>query len=155
MFLYKQKTENEMRISDWSSDVCSSDLILYALGHLTAEGVEDVRILLCQLAKLRIAQFGNFAFGLCADPGAAFLFRPFFLEKPHLSEKVACIQIGDDHLATVVILDKNGDRTFDDEKKRLATVACVNDRALSRVSPSMAMGEQLVDILYLGRKRDS
>src|SRR3546814_1377219 len=25
-FLYKQKTADEMRISDWSSDVCSSDL---------------------------------------------------------------------------------------------------------------------------------
>src|SRR3546814_18394633 len=26
MFLFKQKTAYEMRISDWSSDVCSSDL---------------------------------------------------------------------------------------------------------------------------------
>src|SRR3546814_10742434 len=25
-FLFKQKTADEMRISDWSSDVCSSDL---------------------------------------------------------------------------------------------------------------------------------
>src|SRR3546814_5962445 len=27
MFVFKQKTAYEMRISDWSSDVCSSDLI--------------------------------------------------------------------------------------------------------------------------------
>src|SRR3546814_13766128 len=27
-FFFKQKTTNEMRISDWSSDVCSSDLQL-------------------------------------------------------------------------------------------------------------------------------
>src|SRR3546814_4418769 len=26
LFFFKQKTEYEMRISDWSSDVCSSDL---------------------------------------------------------------------------------------------------------------------------------
>src|SRR3546814_6703861 len=26
IFFYKQKTADEMRISDWSSDVCSSDL---------------------------------------------------------------------------------------------------------------------------------
>src|SRR3546814_8126166 len=26
MFFFKQKTEYELRISDWSSDVCSSDL---------------------------------------------------------------------------------------------------------------------------------
>src|SRR3546814_19256354 len=28
-FFFKQKTAYEMRISDWSSDVCSSDLIVY------------------------------------------------------------------------------------------------------------------------------
>src|SRR3546814_12682354 len=27
-FIFKQKTAYEMRISDWSSDVCSSDLVL-------------------------------------------------------------------------------------------------------------------------------
>src|SRR3546814_20781304 len=30
LFFFKQKTAYEMRISDWSSDVCSSDLIEYA-----------------------------------------------------------------------------------------------------------------------------
>src|SRR3546814_13170873 len=29
IFLFKQKTAYEMRISDWSSDVCSSDLHQY------------------------------------------------------------------------------------------------------------------------------
>src|SRR3546814_11444639 len=38
-FLFKQKTAYEMRISDWSSDVCSSDLVepdldLIVLGEL-------------------------------------------------------------------------------------------------------------------------
>src|SRR3546814_2332053 len=28
-FFFKQKTAYEMRISDWSSDVCSSDLLRY------------------------------------------------------------------------------------------------------------------------------
>src|SRR3546814_11591400 len=32
MFFFKQKTAYEMRISDWSSDVCSSDLHLEATG---------------------------------------------------------------------------------------------------------------------------
>src|SRR3546814_3577540 len=31
-FFFKQKTAYEMRISDWSSDVCSSDLLLLARG---------------------------------------------------------------------------------------------------------------------------
>src|SRR3546814_1374216 len=33
MFFFKQKTAYEMRISDWSSDVCSSDLVRGALEH--------------------------------------------------------------------------------------------------------------------------
>src|SRR3546814_6216706 len=32
VFFFKQKTAYEMRISDWSSDVCSSDLIILELG---------------------------------------------------------------------------------------------------------------------------
>src|SRR3546814_17781042 len=38
MFFFKQKTAYEMRISDWSSDVCSSDLI--ALTGPSSSGVE-------------------------------------------------------------------------------------------------------------------
>src|SRR3546814_15576315 len=34
-FFFKQKTAYEMRISDWSSDVCSSDLILTITVALT------------------------------------------------------------------------------------------------------------------------
>src|SRR3546814_2041686 len=33
-FFFKQKTAYEMRISDWSSDVCSSDLVGIASGRL-------------------------------------------------------------------------------------------------------------------------
>src|SRR3546814_9433222 len=32
-FFFKQKTAYEMRISDWSSDVCSSDLAALRRGH--------------------------------------------------------------------------------------------------------------------------
>src|SRR3546814_4893764 len=38
-FFFKQKTAYEMRISDWSSDVCSSDLYLL---HAPAKVVEQV-----------------------------------------------------------------------------------------------------------------
>src|SRR3546814_7684571 len=34
VFFFKQKTAYEMRISDWSSDVCSSDLFEAMAGHL-------------------------------------------------------------------------------------------------------------------------
>src|SRR3546814_4976277 len=40
VFFFKQKTAYEMRISDWSSDVCSSDLIerRQALGQHAVQG---------------------------------------------------------------------------------------------------------------------
>src|SRR3546814_5653306 len=38
-FFFKQKTAYEMRISDWSSDVCSSDLIVYSLLRSIPSGV--------------------------------------------------------------------------------------------------------------------
>src|SRR3546814_9156209 len=38
LFFFKQKTAYEMRISDWSSDVCSSDLLEYdKLNSLASE----------------------------------------------------------------------------------------------------------------------
>src|SRR3546814_294628 len=37
-FFFKQKTAYEMRISDWSSDVCSSDLAVYGYWPANAEG---------------------------------------------------------------------------------------------------------------------
>src|SRR3546814_8076175 len=40
-FFVKQKTAYEMRISDWSSDVCSSDL--EARGELVTFGIEPTR----------------------------------------------------------------------------------------------------------------
>src|SRR3546814_3955818 len=39
-FFFKQKTAYEMRISDWSSDVCSSDLIL---GHGIVQRLDQHR----------------------------------------------------------------------------------------------------------------
>src|SRR3546814_3474951 len=46
VFFFKQKTAYEMRISDWSSDVCSSDLLATApkvvLLDEPASGLDDV-----------------------------------------------------------------------------------------------------------------
>src|SRR3546814_5021833 len=45
IFFFKQKTAYEMRISDWSSDVCSSDLQLHDLlvgGEVRADNLDRV-----------------------------------------------------------------------------------------------------------------
>src|SRR3546814_19833218 len=41
-FFFKQKTAYEMRISDWSSDVCSSDLVAAAGGFVLPGDTVDV-----------------------------------------------------------------------------------------------------------------
>src|SRR3546814_3993087 len=52
-FFFKQKTAYEMRISDWSSDVCSSDL-LPILGRRISAGTVS------QVAKILDAAVGAF-----------------------------------------------------------------------------------------------
>src|SRR3546814_11394266 len=41
VFCFKQKTAYEMRISDWSSDVCSSDLLQSLIDGVTYDPVTD------------------------------------------------------------------------------------------------------------------
>src|SRR3546814_5954944 len=43
-FFFKQKTAYEMRISDWSSDVCSSDLVEVILERATIAGPHEVTL---------------------------------------------------------------------------------------------------------------
>src|SRR3546814_17703384 len=68
LFFFKQKTAYEMRISDWSSDVCSSDLISYAgvviVGvGLIAEGVMTMGgLIACSILSGRaVAPLGQIA----------------------------------------------------------------------------------------------
>src|SRR3546814_11342474 len=42
IFCFKQKTAYEMRISDWSSDVCSSDLSVALLTAFTRSAEEEI-----------------------------------------------------------------------------------------------------------------
>src|SRR3546814_4755948 len=45
-FFFKQKTAYEMRISDWSSDVCASDLFIQAPARIKATPPEPAQPLL-------------------------------------------------------------------------------------------------------------
>src|SRR3546814_14935186 len=57
-FFFKQKTAYEMRISDWSSDVCSSDLMLAKLR--VEPGLQRLSIHVSALGQ-RYERFGHFA----------------------------------------------------------------------------------------------
>src|SRR3546814_2582716 len=67
VFFFKQKTAYEMRISDWSSDVCSSDLLDTGLDQLArdigldvGETDRQVGFKLQDLADLRAGEGGDF-----------------------------------------------------------------------------------------------
>src|SRR3546814_9847342 len=62
-FFYKQNTAYEMRISDWSSDVCSTDL---AAHRIAVPDVVDLRT-----DDRGLMLFGRAAFGCDDEAGAA------------------------------------------------------------------------------------
>src|SRR3546814_8916020 len=62
-FCFKQKTAYEMRISDWSSDVCSSDLGYTHTEHLVRTPGGKTGLFIASRQKLTVAQFRPFAVG--------------------------------------------------------------------------------------------
>src|SRR3546814_13726340 len=65
VFFFKQKTAYEMRISDWSSDVCSSDLAHGATGINFTYFIQDpftglIRHLQCNLVAPNGTNWGHY-----------------------------------------------------------------------------------------------
>src|SRR3546814_10907904 len=57
-FFFKQRTAYEVRISDWSSDVCSSDLVFFSTSlRTTSSSIEDAKELnlLARMALIVLA----------------------------------------------------------------------------------------------------
>src|SRR3546814_1945077 len=94
LFFFKQKTAYEMRISDWSSDVCSSDLFTIDLAHkdlslaLTAANAARVPLPVGAAAReaFSIARTGAYA---SADFSAMVdvLCNLAGIEKPRISKR--------------------------------------------------------------------
>src|SRR3546814_5692168 len=57
VFFFKQKTAYEMRISDWSSDVCSSDL--RAQPHIARIVIEALMPILLYLDRRQVERRGD------------------------------------------------------------------------------------------------
>src|SRR3546814_11540351 len=66
VFFFKQKTAYEMRISDWSSDVCSSDQ------HADDAGIEAAAVDIAQPVFTRWQFERRLVGGKCGDAQAAF-----------------------------------------------------------------------------------
>src|SRR3546814_8396177 len=86
-FFFKQKTAYEMRISDWSSDVCSSDL----LALMAAQGLQFITTGQTALRELR--SFGKENIWLC-HMGQALLDGSF----EDFQRKVVAMEVASDGL---------------------------------------------------------
>src|SRR3546814_1101862 len=71
MFFFKQKTAYEMRISDWSSDVCSSDLLSGALTQDVLPGQPGRFYGQCDAVKTKARPGKQFANSRKARPFSA------------------------------------------------------------------------------------
>src|SRR3546814_2358053 len=115
LFFFKQKTAYEMRISDWSSDVCSSDLrdrlVEQALGGGHRHQGRDLR------AAARLAEDGDIT-GIAAegrdvalDPSQ----RGDQVELPHIATEIGrahvCTPVTNAHLVCRLLLEKNNTTT--------------------------------------------
>src|SRR3546814_2329882 len=71
--VFKQKTAYEMRISDWSSDVCSSDLAIVAAekarGAMAAHAPYERQAILSQCVDVFKSRFEELAESLCIEAG--------------------------------------------------------------------------------------
>src|SRR3546814_6378844 len=75
LFFFKQKTAYDMRISDWSSDVCSSDLAGYRhVGGQPGEAWEEFSRTgrLSWVSDLAEIQQAHGVSNVCADIGQSF-----------------------------------------------------------------------------------
>src|SRR3546814_17881831 len=63
VFFFKQKTAYEVRIGDWSSDVCSSDLVVAVLRQKNPVGIGGAEIARDRLDPVRLARRAIFARG--------------------------------------------------------------------------------------------
>src|SRR3546814_16398627 len=128
IFVFKQKTAYEMRISDWSSDVCSSDL---GPAGEVAPGAQP----LCRGDQLRVRFAEHLATrdaaDLAEDEGAAGCVKP-------LGDALG--QAGEDQMVDHRVLpqqpdegeEEGGDRKSDVEGKRVEELVDLGGRPITK-----------------------
>src|SRR3546814_1324115 len=84
IFFFKQKTAYEMRISDWSSDVCSSDLLTLATPRLARADADTLA---------QIKQRGSLRVGVTQAP-------PWYSKDPKTGERSEERRVGKECVST-------------------------------------------------------
>ena len=114
-----------------------------ASGDLRGYREQDLGVLAGQLAEFGVADLRHLALGFRFHPGGT---GRIGLEQAHLTEEVAFIQVGHDHLTAIVVLDHHRHGALEDVVQGVRLVTGVDDGALGRVLSAMTVGEKLVQI---------
>src|SRR3546814_8554628 len=83
-FFFKQKTAYELRISDWSSDVCSSDLVERVLAEVGLAGHADQEAGTLSYGDVALLEIG---IALATDPKLLLLDEPVCGMSPKETEQ--------------------------------------------------------------------
>src|SRR3546814_11003891 len=76
-FFFKQKTAYELRISDWSSDVCSSDLMVEHDRLAFHTGITAIQVVVGFVLGAVLGILVGFLLGM--SPAAEFMLSPYIL----------------------------------------------------------------------------
>src|SRR3546814_10633119 len=107
VFFFKQKTAYEMRISDWSSDVCSSDLADHHAGIDLLAGADEEETALLQVPQRigdRLALLGRDEGAGAARRDRALVGRPVVEQADRKSTRLNSVTNA--HLVCRLLLEK-------------------------------------------------
>src|SRR3546814_8807251 len=125
VFFFKQKTAYDMRISDWSSDVCSSDLLfsrkpLEEIKTIRTDGHSRTSNLLARVLASRYWK-SNATFGNTTDADAFVLIGdrtfglkdeyPYVYDLAEIGRAHVCTPVTNAHLVCRLLLDKKNTKS--------------------------------------------
>src|SRR3546814_13442917 len=100
VFFFKQKTAYEMRISDWSSDVCSSDLRkLFEVGE---RSIACAKVIQCDADTMRVQQFER-SLDIFRPASQEYCFRDFQFQK--MRGHLGSMQIAQQTFSKIVLAE--------------------------------------------------
>ena len=111
-----------------------------------ADSKQKFRVLSGEFLKFSVTDFTDFTLCFRANPGTSIR----LLEQSHFTKKVAFIEVGHNHLATIVVFNQDSDRTLDDVGEGVALIASVNDGTFGWIFSAVAVSEERFRVWHVG-----
>jgi hypothetical protein len=139
-------TQFQQGAGDAAGDVEKSQMshlvagVLQPAGQLSADGEQDVlgvgvQVVGEQLLQPLVGDLGDLAVGARANHDAA---PGLGHEKPHFTDEIPLVEIGQNDLPSVVVLHQRGHRAVHDIEQDVGRVALVEDFGVLGIAAAMA-----------------